>query len=111
MATLTLKEHIHTGAYCGLANQLYIYTLNVFGLALTGILMQIMPGDAHLLSFSFLGCVALRKLSKLSKQICSVCVISRLIPVWILPLFLKSRTEHSASRELLCVGRVNVGNI
>lgn len=110
MATLTLKEHIHTGAYCGLANQLYIYTLNVFGLALTGILMQIMPGDAHLLSFSFLGCVALRK-PGLSKQICSVCVISRLIPVWILPLFLKSRTEHSASRELLCVGRVNVGNI
>lgn len=39
MATLTLKEHIHTGAYCGLTNQLYIYTLNVFGLALTGILI------------------------------------------------------------------------
>lgn len=38
MTTLTLKEHIHIGAYCGFANQLYVYTLNVFGLALTGIL-------------------------------------------------------------------------
>lgn len=101
MATLILQEHIHTGAYCGLANQLYIYTLTVFGLALTGILIQITPGDAHLLSFSFLGCAALRK-PGLSKQICSNCVISRLIPVWVLPLFLKSRTEHSESRAALC---------
>lgn len=38
MATLTLEEHIHIGAYCGFTNQLYVYTLNVFGLALLGIL-------------------------------------------------------------------------
>jgi len=55
MAPLTLKQHIHIGAYCGFTNQLYIYTLNVFGLALTGILIKKCLEIPTCFSFSSLG--------------------------------------------------------
>lgn len=70
-----------------------------------------MPGDSHLLSISFLELVALRK-PELSKQIYSICVILCLTPGWIFPLFLKSRTERSESRDSCYVWWwLGVGNV
>lgn len=51
MTTLTLKEHIHIGAYCGFTNQLYIYTLKCIWISFHRHPQADMPGDVHLLSF------------------------------------------------------------
>lgn len=55
MATLTLKEHIHIGAYCGLTNHLHGLHPKCIWISSLRHPHVDTPGDTHLLFPSFLG--------------------------------------------------------